>query len=87
MSLWDCRRNQINPKIKGYQNKIAKKENETERKINDKGYFEKKWTEINQCADEIKYVSKQRELDSLDFLACPLFLLSFFLCRFVFCDL
>ena len=44
MSLWDCRRNQINPKIKGYQNKIAKKENETERKINDKDYFEKKWT-------------------------------------------
>jgi len=23
--LWDCRRNQIHPKIKGYQNKIAKK--------------------------------------------------------------
>ena len=39
--LWDCRRNQIKPKIKGYQNKIVKKY-ETERKIK-KDYFEKKW--------------------------------------------
>jgi len=38
--LWDCRRNQIKPKIKGYQNKIAKKY-DTERKIKD--YFENKW--------------------------------------------
>ena len=29
--LWDCRRNQIYPKIKGYQNQTAK-EYETERK-------------------------------------------------------
>ena len=25
--LWDCRRNQIHPKIKGYQNKIEKIQN------------------------------------------------------------
>ena len=31
--LWDCRSNQVHPKIKGYQNKIVKKY-ETERKIN-----------------------------------------------------
>jgi len=37
--LWVCRRNQIHPKIKGYQNKIQK----TERKINKKNYFVKKW--------------------------------------------
>ena len=40
--LWDCRRNQIKPKIKGYQNKIANKY-ETECKTK-KDYFEKKWT-------------------------------------------
>ena len=40
--LWDCRRNQIKPKIKGYQNKIVKKY-ETERKIKKRDYFEKKW--------------------------------------------
>ena len=39
--LWDCRGNQIHPKIKGYQNKIVKKY-ETGRKIN-KNYFERKW--------------------------------------------
>jgi len=41
--LWDCRRNQIHPKIKGYQNKIEKKKYETERKTNTckKDYFEK----------------------------------------------
>ena len=39
--LWDCRRNQIHRKIKGYQNKIVKKY-ETECKIN-KNYFERKW--------------------------------------------
>ena len=40
--LWDCRRNQIKPKIKGYQNKIAKKY-ETERKTKKKDYFDNKW--------------------------------------------
>ena len=39
--LWDCRRNQIKPKIKGYQNKIANKY-EAERKIKKNDYFEKK---------------------------------------------
>ena len=39
--LWDCRRNQIKPKIKGYQNKIVNKY-ETERKIKKNDYFEKK---------------------------------------------
>jgi len=39
--LWDCRRSQIHPNIKGYQNKIAEKY-ETERKINMTYYFEKK---------------------------------------------
>ena len=42
--LWDCRRNQIHPKIKGYQNKIpVVQKYETECKINKKDYFEKKW--------------------------------------------
>ena len=41
--LWDCRRNQIKPKIQDYQNKIANKY-ETERKIKKIDYFEKKWT-------------------------------------------
>jgi len=40
--LWDCRRNRIHPKIKVYQDKIAKKY-ETEGKINKKDYFEKEW--------------------------------------------
>ena len=40
--LWDCRRNQIKPTIKGYQNKIANKY-ETESKIKKTDYFEKKW--------------------------------------------
>ena len=40
--LWDCRRNQIKPTIKGYQNKIANKY-ETECKIKKNHYFEKKW--------------------------------------------
>jgi len=39
--LWNCRRNQIKPKIKGYQNKIAKKY-ETEHKIKE-DYFGKNW--------------------------------------------
>ena len=39
---WDCRRNQTHPKIQGYQNKIAIKY-ETERIINKKNFFEKKW--------------------------------------------
>ena len=39
--LWDCRRNQIKPTIKGYQNKIANKY-ETESKIKKNDYFEKK---------------------------------------------
>ena len=39
--LWDCRRNQIKPKIKGYQNKIVNKY-ETERKKKKNDYFEKK---------------------------------------------
>ena len=39
--LWDCRRNQIKPKIKGYQNKIANKY-ETERKIKKNDYLKKK---------------------------------------------
>ena len=39
--LWNCRRNQIKRKIKGYQNKIANKY-ETERKIKKNDYFEKK---------------------------------------------
>ena len=38
--LWDCRRNQIKPTIKGYQNKIANKY-ETESKIKKNDYFEK----------------------------------------------
>ena len=38
--LWDCRRNQIKPKIKGYQNKIANKY-KSERKIKKTDYFEK----------------------------------------------
>ena len=38
--LWDCRRNQIKPKIKGYQSKMANKY-ETERKIKKNAYFEK----------------------------------------------
>ena len=40
--LWDCRRNQIKPKIKGYQNKIANKY-ETERKKK-RLFWKKKWT-------------------------------------------
>ena len=40
--LWDSRRNQTHPKIQGYQNKIAIKY-ETERIINKKKFFEKKW--------------------------------------------
>ena len=48
--LWDCRRNQIKPKIKGYQNKIAKKY-ETERKTK-KDYFENKWI-FNPLTKEI----------------------------------
>jgi len=40
--LWDCRRNQLKPKIKGYQNKITKKY-DTERKIKKMDYFENKW--------------------------------------------
>ena len=40
--LWDCRRNQIRPKIQSYQNKIGIKY-ETESKINKKDYFEKRW--------------------------------------------
>ena len=42
MYLWDSRRNQILLKIKGYQNKMAKKY-KIERKIHKKDYFEKKW--------------------------------------------
>ena len=38
--LWDCRRNQVKPKIKGYQYKIANKY-ESERKIKKTDYFEK----------------------------------------------
>ena len=39
--LWDCRRNQIKPKIKGYQNKVAKKY-KTERKIKKNDYLKKR---------------------------------------------
>ena len=39
--LWDCRKNQIKPKIKGYQNKVANKY-VTKRKIKKNDYFEKK---------------------------------------------
>ena len=40
--MWDGRRNQVKPKIKGYQNKIANK-CETKCKIKKNDYFEKKW--------------------------------------------
>jgi len=53
--LWDCRRNQTKPKIKGYQNKIAKKY-ETERKIKQKDFFWKKKWIINPLTKEIAYI-------------------------------
>ena len=49
--LWDCRRNQIKPKIKGYQNKIANKY-ETERKLKKTitlkkiGYWALAWNQL-----------------------------------------
>ena len=58
--LWDYRRNQIKPTIKGYQNKIANKF-ETERKIKKNDYFEKKWIfgpglKSNQYVERFKYL-------------------------------
>ena len=41
--MWDCRRNKILPKIKGFKTKICLKY-EIESKINKEDLFKKKWT-------------------------------------------